>query len=94
MTEHNETLFQRVNQARAKFVSALRIALNATGMREKGPAPIYNLHPRDMQGGVLGLQQTAPVEGYDIEKVIQAATALRAALEPFDSSIPRAKEQK
>ena len=86
MSDHDEILFQRVNQVRAKHVSALRIALNAAGMREKRAAeqPIYNQIQAQGFQGALGIAQ-ATTDGYDIERVIQSASALRAALKPFDT---------
>jgi len=91
MRYHDEELFQRVHKARAKYVSALRIALNAAGLHEedKKAQSIYGAQAQ----GVLNQLQSR-TDGYDIERIIQAATALRAALDPFDSSIPRpTKEQ-
>lgn len=85
MSDHDEALFQRVNQARTKHVGALRVALNAAGLREKGTWS--NVSQQSLNEALNNLQQSS--EGYDIEQLIRAAAALRAALMPFDTSIEK-----
>lgn len=89
---HDEALFQRINQTRAKLVGALRVALNGAGLKERGSTPT-NLMAAAQQGIDHRMQLGIP-EGYDIERLIQAATALRAALEPFDASVPQRVEER
>lgn len=88
MSYHDEAQFQRINQARNKHVAELRGALNAAGLREKGG--VSNLQIGNPQTQALNNWQQSSSEGYDIEQLIRAAAALRAALAPFDTSITQA----
>jgi len=81
---HDEALFQRVNRARAQYVAALRAALNAAGLKEKGAAVPNNWV--GVQAQVQGGQMITNTEDYDIERVIASASAIIAALEPFNTA--------